>query len=190
MKIFPKINIIKIVADHLGTLKSQLTNKPSLNDWLTFFIVPLVVSILLLIEGHFIKNNDVFNTLITILSILGGFSFNLLGIIFGYRDKIESYVKDNPVKKLYLKEIHTNISFSIVNSMVCIVLLLLTRLNCSSLVINISAPFKLVSVDVYMYVINFFSFFSLTFYFLTLFMVIKRLNILFNHEFKNTTIQE
>jgi hypothetical protein len=83
---FSKIDIFSIVVDHFATLKNYKTGKIYLPDLLVFFIVPLLLSILLV---HFKVQvgKDFANAVLTCFSIFAGLLFNLLLLIFDIADK-------------------------------------------------------------------------------------------------------
>jgi len=167
---FPKINIFKIIRSHFSTLVRYETQKASWTDWLTFLILPLSITAFTIWKGFRFSNESV-SLFIAILSILAGFSLNLLAIVFGYKDKIKRTISENePLKSVYLKEIHHNISFSIINSLFCILFLLLTKINfdfgCITTLFNIC--------------LHFITMFFIIFYGLTILMILKRMSILFS----------
>jgi len=179
---FPKINVFKIVSLHLKTLKSCVTNKPSLKDWLTFFVLPVSLSSSFVYYDVPLSKESI-SLFITILSILGGFSFNLLAIIFGYHDKIERSIKnENSIKWTYIKEIHSNISFSILNSFLCIAFLLLCKLDFKWANVTVDVLSRIYNLNYAVIIVNFSTFFLIIFYVITLLMILKRISILFNRE--------
>lgn len=174
-----KVNVWRIVKTHLRTLRRYDSGRPAVSDWFTFLVLPVILSIALSACLD-IRSSDAINSLITVLSILAGFSFNLLAIIFGYQGKIKRAIgpKDK-AKKQYIREIHGNISFSVLNALLCILLLLLLKTE-----LKVTLPsFTLGQVDVSgIELVELITFFLLSFYALTLLMIIKRLSILFEHD--------
>lgn len=123
---FKRINILSIVKDHFGTL-TRLDSKSKRVYWkdLVLFIgLPAVVGVLLAYKGFSIK--PFIGNLIAAVAIFGGFLFNLLAIIYSQIDKIRDDAKseENELKKLFVKEIHINISYSIVLSLLIIIVLI------------------------------------------------------------------
>lgn len=127
---FKRINIFKIIRDHLKTLKriDMLRAGMSIQDFCLFFFLPMLIASVLIylnvrLERHIAD-------LITSISILSGFLFNLLAIVYGLMDKLQADAKaeatnDRPsLKTTYVKEIHTNISFNILVSLLMLFLLL------------------------------------------------------------------
>jgi hypothetical protein len=183
---FPKVNISNILLSHIRTLRSYSSKKSTWRDWLTFFVLPVFVGILFSIKFNLL-GKDIINLLITILSILAGFSFNLLAIIFGYRDKIKRKIKDDDVlKKIYIREIHSNISFSVLNAILCIGLLLLNKLTTELLVFDFNLFQVAITLNLFDIVVSFSTYFCLMFYFLTILMILKRLSILFEIDIKES----
>ncbi|PKQ68438.1 hypothetical protein BZG01_04280 [Labilibaculum manganireducens] len=184
--LLPKINLTKIITGHLKTLRSIRTNRPSINDLITFLLIPLIFSLTCVHFDVKIGSNEL-GVWVTILAILAGFSFNLLAIIFGYFDKLKANInsnneKDQELKKIYLKEIHQNISFSILNSLFCIFFLLLSMIDFTQIdpiEIGSKLNIKLVFLE---YIVDFTLYFSMIFYLFTLLMIIKRLNVLFKRD--------
>lgn len=176
---FSRINFIGIIKAHLSTLRSL--NGPRdriyLPDLILFFIVPAIVSLFLTFNK--VDLSGQLANVISAISILGGFLFNLLGIIYGLMDKLKSElnlsnsdVSLNHLKKTFMKEIHINISFNILVSVFCILLLIIY-----------GYPFP----DGQLFcVLNnlllFLIYFLLMLFFLTLLMVLNRIYILFKKD--------
>jgi len=121
-----RINILRIVKDHFGTL-TRLDSKSKRLYWkdLVLFIgLPSIIGALLAYKGFSIK--PFIGILIAAVAIFGGFLFNLLAIIYSQIDKIRDDAKSekNELKKLFVKEIHINISYSIVLSLLIIIVLI------------------------------------------------------------------
>jgi len=119
-----RINFLQIIRDHLRTLRninssSKMVSRP---DLLLFFILPLILSGILTIQK--VELHSHISDFITAISILGGFLFNLLAIIYGLMDKLKLDSKDSDIKKIFVREIHTNISFNILLSLILILLLI------------------------------------------------------------------
>ncbi|QCD61598.1 hypothetical protein [Tenacibaculum maritimum] len=126
-----RINILKIIKDHLGTLRSlnQSSNRIYWKDLLLFFIFPIIISTFLVWKGYSFK--DQLGNLIAAISIFGGFLFNLLAIIYSQMENIKKDVEteDDKVKERFINEIHINISFCIVLSIFIVLTLLLTTID-------------------------------------------------------------
>lgn len=172
---FARINIFNIIRDHLKTLK-HLENPDSKfiywKDFLLFFIFPALVAIVLVYKNYtFI---DSLSNLITGISILGGFLFNLLAIIYSQIDKIKQDIYDSKdstllsLKQKFVTEIHSNISFCIVLSIGLILTLLL---------MEVELPSKLYPNILHKLLI-WLNYFLLILFTLTMLMIINRVYIL------------
>jgi hypothetical protein len=165
-----RINILKIIRDHLGTLRSlnQSSNRIYWKDFLLFFVFPIIVSTLLIWKGYSFKEQ--LGNLIAVISIFGGFLFNLLAIIYSQMEniKIDAETEDDKIKKRFINEIHINISFCIVLS-ICIVLTLLLT--------TIDIP-EFEYLDVINNIINGLNYYLMILFVLTLTMILNRVYIL------------
>ncbi len=162
-----KINISKIILDHLKTMCDPKTGKPFWGDIFLFFIIPAIFGIILLLF-HYSIGVEIINLLVTSLSVFAALLFNLLLLIYDIVRKNDITDK-NRLKNAFLKEIFTNISFCIFIAIVTIILLLLAYLK-----IN----FQWLLNSVYFLIC-----YLLTLFLLTLFMILKRVHILLSKEF-------
>lgn len=126
---FKRINILSIVKDHFGTLTrfDSKSKKVYWKDFVLFIGFPAILGVWLAYNGFSIK--PFIGNLIAAVAIFGGFLFNLLAIIYSQIDKIRDDANsansaNNELKKIFVKEIHINISYSIVLSLLIIVLLI------------------------------------------------------------------
>ncbi len=113
-----KINIVRIIASHVSTLKTF--NKLNKADIWTFYIIPCAVSILLCIKIEITAGLE--NLLGVILSIFIGLFLNLLMLLISYVPPTDI---DDERKKLLVatkKESFYNVSYII---LICIIELLL-----------------------------------------------------------------
>ncbi len=165
-----RINFIKIIKGHFATLRSldQKTDTIYWQDFILFFIIPVSTSIFLTLKDFGFKEQV--SNLIAAISILGGFLFNLLAIIYNSMSNLEADASKSKIKKKYIKEIHNNISFNILIAIFTILSLLFYNLdypnNCYYWVL-----------DRFLIFINYL--FLITFL-LTLLMVLNRVYILLN----------
>jgi amino acid transporter len=161
MDILEKINVLNIVRNHLKTLVNDNTKKPDLADWLTFLIIPLVLAGLLIFLQIGLSERAT-NIVITTLSILVGLLFNVIVILF------DILKRDNTkkVKNDLLKQLLTNISYSIFISLVIIFLTVLSY-------------FK---VSYWVWICTFLVYFFLGHFALTVLMILKRIYALFLNE--------
>lgn len=126
-----RINITKIIKDHLGTLRAlnQTSERIHWKDLFLFFIIPAVIAFVLVWKGYSFKEE--LGNLIAAISIFGGFLFNLLAIIYSQMESIkkDANSENDKVKKRFINEIHINISFCIVLSILIVITLLLTKID-------------------------------------------------------------
>lgn len=173
---FNRIKLWPIIKAHLKTLRS--INRPVEDtsiywrDLTTFFVAPLIIAITLYIMK--LNLNSQVSNLIAIISIFGGFLFNLLAIIYTYLDKIKTDTTDK-VKQIFAKEINANISFCILLSILVVLLLLAYSLIPSSVILFIVCARRYIEFIIY---------YLLILFFLTLFMVLSRVFVLLQVEGK------
>lgn len=181
---FNKISILNIIKDHINTLKNNRTGKLSYLDIILFFLLPCVVSSLLIYTG--ISLNDALaNALITSLSIFSALLFNLLLLVYDISDKKLNLPETNDefekiqrskIRNL-LQEIYINISFSILVSITTVTTLLIYFVkisNCIFFSINICSFQWLLALVIYYLIIQFA---------LNLIMILKRIYILLSKSF-------
>ena len=123
-----RINILKIIKDHFNTLNNinKVNGGMTFWDCFGFLILPAALSCYLCTTS--LDFNSHLSDLITSISILGGFLFNLLAVIYGLMDKIQRDLQlqaENSLKKTFVKQIHINISFNILLSIFLIVILVI-----------------------------------------------------------------
>jgi hypothetical protein len=126
-----RINIFQIIKDHFKTLRSLNQNSRGIywQDFILFILIPLVLSVVATYNDYSLQNQV--TNLIAATSIIGGFLFNLLAIIYGQIDKIktDADTEQNYIKKVFVKEIHINISFGIVLSIILVLTLILYSID-------------------------------------------------------------
>lgn len=119
-----RIKVLFIIKSHLKTLTSfTQQNGPILfSDLLFFFFTPFVAGVVLAYKKIYIDSQ--IGNLIAIISIFGGFLFNLLAIIYGYLKDIQS---SNPTRERlkFAREINSNIAFCILLSVFSVIGLLI-----------------------------------------------------------------
>lgn len=129
---FSRININKIIKAHYKSLSSLNGEEISFLDLVLFIFTPLIVSIYLGINNISIKSQ--ISNLVTALSILAGFLFNLLAIIHNSLGKIKNEIRarsldEDALKLRFANEIHANISYNILIAIITVVSLVLYGLN-------------------------------------------------------------
>lgn len=161
MKLFDKVNIILIIQNHLATLKNDNSKKPEASDYFTFLFIPIVVSAIL-IYFKVLLSSEAINILITTLSILVGLLFNVIVLIFDIIKRDAS----NKTKNLVLKELFSNISFTILISILTITFTLFTFFE--------NSLAKVIFTGIV--------YFLLSLFMLTVLMILKRMHKLFSNE--------
>lgn len=175
-----RINIHRIIIDHFKTLKSlnQSHSYISLSDSFLFLIIPIAIATFLALNNY--TYEKYLSDLIALISILGGFLFNLLIVIYSQIENIKKDILELPeadryriqIKNKFISEIHINISFSIVLAIILLLFLLSTTIEIPSFL-----PVKFIH-----YFIVAFSYFLMILFTLTLLMIISRIYILFKKE--------
>ncbi len=171
---FSRINIFKIIIDHFNTLKVYKSESKymSLSDFILFIIFPLIIASFLSFKGFTFESQ--LSNLIAGISIFGGFLFNLLAIIYSQLENIENNnnkIEDKNLLKLkeqFVNEIHVNISFCIVLSIIIVLTLLLTTIDFSDFIFSSIIKKIIVGLNYFLLIIFLFS----------LLMVINRVYIL------------
>tara|TARA_R110001592_G_scaffold121046_3_gene326065 strand:+ start:3851 stop:4387 length:537 start_codon:yes stop_codon:yes gene_type:complete len=161
---FVKVNVSKIIKNHLGTLVNANTKKASFGDYFVFLILPLIIASTL-IYFNVLMGGDIVNIIITGLAIFVGLLFNVIVLLFTIipKDIIKERLKVN-----ILEEVIYNCSFTILLSILCIILCVFTKLT----------------NPVVIYVVNFISYYFFTLFLFTLLMILKRLQSLLTNEFE------
>lgn len=134
-----KINITRIIKNHFETLQNANTKKASFDDYLTFLIIPFAITAILFYFKVYITETAL-NVVISTLSILVGLLFNVVVLIFDIIKRDSA----NKIKNIVLKQILSNIAFTILLSIISILFTLLTLIeNCYTKIIFNSILFFL-----------------------------------------------
>lgn len=166
-----KVNVTRIVVDHIRTLRDNRTGRLSIPDLLLFFLVPGVISGVLLYSYGSLERNLI-NIVATSLSIFAALLFNLLLIVYDVMAKVEgSNSNDDKLRRQVLREVFSNISFAILVAIWAIVsILVLVLVN---------------GVNEAEYVWSFLISYLVTLFLLTLLMLLKRVHVLLRRETDN-----
>lgn len=169
---FEKINFFKIIQDHFSTLKEHDTGQYSIADIVIFFLVPAIAAVALSYFNIFLSS-DLATVLLTVMSILTGLMFNLIVLMYEVITKSTKEHgkegKNDRLKLSFLREVYSNISFSIFVSIIMLCLLLI---------------FFMVKENTFAMAIMSGLIFGLLFIFvLTLLMILKRIHVLISKEF-------
>lgn len=159
-----KVNVFNIVTDHFKTLVNSNTKKISFPDVVLFFGLPLILSAALVMFCSSLIS-AISSQIITVLSIFTGLLINVIVLLFDMirRDN------DAPVKNELLRQTLTNISYTVLISMVAIVVTIFTY------------------IDYYPLdrIFEFLTYFFMSNIFCTLLMILKRIYNLFKTEAEN-----
>ena len=128
-----KIDVTKIIINHFATLQNANSKKASFDDYLTFLLMPLLFTGVLFYFKVYVTETAI-NVIISTLSILVGLLFNVVVLIFD----IIKRDSQNKIKNIVLKQILSNIAFTILLSIISILFTLLTLIenNISKIVFN------------------------------------------------------
>ncbi|WP_433632124.1 hypothetical protein [Chryseobacterium cucumeris] len=174
---FSRINISKIITAHYKSLSSLNGKGITFSDTIIFIVLPLIISSYLFYKDISIKSQ--ISSLITALSILAGFLFNLLAIIHNSLGKIKEDIKiqntdSNSLKLKFANEIHANISYNILIAIISVVSFVLYGLNIELRDQNFN---KLLLSS-----LNFICCFLMIHFLFTLLMILNRIYILLDKE--------
>lgn len=111
-----KINIVDIVAEHVATLRDVSTGRRNLYDYALFYAIPIAPVLGMTIYSVRLTDSTI-AVLATALSILAGLLFNLLVLLHTLPITERGAQFDGLVKRL-LRELHANIAYSIVVSLI------------------------------------------------------------------------
>ena len=169
-----RIDVFKIVRDHFKTFGSHVRSikRIVVMDYILFIVIPLTIAILF--DYNDVSMAKTSNGIIAALAIFGGFLFNLLAIIYSQIDKLKLEANDpsepdQKLKKLFIGQIHSNISYAILMCLVSVGFLFCYRIESD---FSIYKSFSLSNL------INILNIFILVHLFLTLLMVINRVYVL------------
>lgn len=174
-----KINPISIIDGHLKTFYDNSNGRRSNWDLFFFFVLPLIISLILVLYFNFYLDQTTTNSLIVCLSIFTPLLFNLVLMVYEMiqkeLDKHESphYVGHFKLTMRRLKEMNSNVAFCILASLTTIIVLLIYTL---------SFPKDITS---YKIVINVVMFYLAGLTLLTLLMILNRINFLITNLFDN-----
>ncbi|RZJ56303.1 MAG: hypothetical protein EOO44_00095 [Flavobacterium sp.] len=134
-----KIDISKIVSQHIKSVFANRSNQVSFWDLFTFVLLPIGLSVLLVYKSIKI-DNDYANTIIAGLSIYIGLSLNFIGIIFELSTK-EKFKRTNVLD--VLKETISNIVVTAIIALAIILLILVRDISIISCYVYVTLYFLL-----------------------------------------------
>ena len=164
---FDKINIIKIVKDHISTLKDYRTDKYKIGDFFLFFGIPFLI-VVILVFFNILLTSKLISLLITSLSIFAALLFNLLLLIYDVVQKAKNGSKNARIKIRFLKEVYSNISFCILIAVLSVAILILISI------------FNNITTLIYFF--NWIAYYLIILFLLTLLMILKRIHVLLYRE--------
>jgi len=165
-----RINFIPIIKGHLKTLRSLNQTKKGIYwvDGLVFFVIPMLISWYLAYLNISLK--DIAGDLIKAIAIFAAFLFNLLAIIYNTIKELRQDSTISEIRKIYVDEIHSNISFNILTAVFLILFLVSYKLTKGEeLLFKLAEGFQLWVV-----------YFLMMLFILTLLMNLRRIYILMN----------
>lgn len=118
-----RVDVRPIAIAHLRTLRKLGQTGVNPGDLWLFFWWPAILALPL---AFFFteKLGERSSDLLTAVSIIGGFLFGLLAMITQVIEKVKKEASGDEVKKVFAKEVHSNIAFGILQSLACVVLLI------------------------------------------------------------------
>lgn len=116
-----KINFIHIIVNHLRTLRNFRTNRISITDIILFFITPIFLSFTFVLIWE-VSLDEIIGDILKSIAIFSAFLLNMLAIVSNSLDKDK--IKNDKYKKIYAKEIHSNLSFEILLGIFSVIFLI------------------------------------------------------------------
>ncbi|WP_347987274.1 hypothetical protein [Methylomonas sp. AM2-LC] len=118
-----KLNITEIILGHFKTLKNSNGNF-SKADISVFFIMPLIFTFFS-IYSSFRLNDDITSLLVNFGSIFTALLLSVLVLVYDQESKLDAVKNSDPfftIKKELLRELYYNISYSIICSLLLVLL--------------------------------------------------------------------
>jgi hypothetical protein len=116
-----KIDVTRIVRAQIDTLRDNSTQEYSRMDLLLFYGLPLLLSGISPYYGWKFSA-DVLNALLTAFSIFAGLLLNLLILVYTFSSQTEHPNALAKTRTALIKELHDNIAYSILVSIVLVVM--------------------------------------------------------------------
>jgi hypothetical protein len=117
--IVSKINVYDIIVEHVHSLRDASTSKTSTADLFVFYAVPAIAVAAMAIYRVKLTDSTI-TVLATALSILAGLLFNLLILLHSMQVPPRDADFDRLMKR-FTSELHANIAYAIVVSLVTLV---------------------------------------------------------------------
>jgi hypothetical protein len=120
-----KIDIRRIVIAQIHTMKDNSTQRYSVPDLVLFFLFPSLLGAVGSYYGWKF-NADVLNALLAAFSIFAGLLLNLLLLIYTFSSQTDHPPALTKARNQLVKELHDNIAYSILVSIVIVVVAMVT----------------------------------------------------------------
>jgi hypothetical protein len=174
-----KINVLRIIRDHFGTLRDFQTGKLSGSDIFVFFVLPLGVAS----SGvyfHIAFSGDVLIAILTAFSIFAGLLLSLLLLVFSLTDRSDPQSTLYSVRKQLILELYDNISFAILTSIAVVSLTIIAGMRREAKVSDYHTGPVMTSLLVFL----------MGNFILTILMVLKRMHALLTQALKDKSIKK
>ena len=120
-----KIDVTRIVVAQIRTMKDNSTQKYSVPDLTLFYGLPVLLGA----AGSYYGwkfNADVLNALLAAFSIFAGLLLNLLILVYTFSSQAEHPAALEQNRMALIKELHDNTAYSILVSIVLVVVTMIT----------------------------------------------------------------
>lgn len=176
-----KINVSDIFRGHFDTLKNADTNKTSIIDIITFIIFPFFISIVFVWLNHPFSN-ELISLLVNFGSIFTALLLSVLVLVYEQENKLDERNKFEPQsnydkKKSLLSELYYNICYSMVISLILVLMCLIETIIKSKCFTILT-----IKLDLSLYLLSPFIMFLSLHLILTIIMIIKRMHTLLTTE--------
>jgi hypothetical protein len=178
---FSKVDVTDIIKDHFLTLLDSETQRISKRDVVFFFGGPLLAGAAGWYFFNLKFNYEGLSTILTASSIFAGLLLNLLVVLFSFADRPDSATSLLQVRRQLIRELNTNISFSILISL-CVVMVSLVAVFW---VAGLPADQKFISAPATAVLIA-----LLANFVLTLLMILKRMYVVMTEAFRSRALKK
>ena len=121
-----KINVSRIILEHLKTLIDNRTSKLSIIDLVTFFIAPSIVGVVSCLM-KIMFNDGAVGAIVAALAVFAGLLINVLVLLYTVNPvgSGEQFIKE---QKRLISQINANMLFDILVSLAAVIFLCITPL--------------------------------------------------------------
>jgi|SRR5579863_3080260 len=120
-----KIDVTRIIVAQIHTMKDNSTQRYSVIDLIVFYGLPVLLGAAAAYYGWKF-NSDVLNALLAAFSIFAGLLLNLLILVYTFSSQAEHPPALARIRMTLIKELHDNIAYSILVSIVIVVVTMIT----------------------------------------------------------------